>query len=439
MRDCDEWVISDSFFPVSEVQSEGGLENRCLDESESEPESQENSDSTDLVRIYFKSLGDIQLPSKEEESELARKLEKGRQFIKKMIVKMPLFEKVKRDLRFPADEEDERDRQATEKTLQILDSLMSNVDLAEKKKSSTGLSGNLTIVKSERRKNGRGISGTSNINEEIRTIYGQVESETGLPIDDFRIIWGRLKSEMSAVTEARDELITRNLRLVINIGKHYVGKGLHLLDMIQEGNIGLMKAVDRFKYEKGFRFSTYAKWWIQQAIARALNEKAKTIRIPSHIVEFYTKVSATCKELTQKLGREPANSEIARKMKLPAKKIDELFIVVQKTASLQTYVGDEDSKLEDFIRDQNNPDPSVSLEKKETSEKIYEILKTLPDREEEVIRMRFGIGVDRDLTLEEVGRHFDMTREGVRQIEKKALNRLRHPCRLKELKTFAVS
>jgi RNA polymerase primary sigma factor len=200
-----------------------------------------------------------------------------------------------------------------------------------------------------------------------------------------------------------------------------------------------MRAVDKFKYQKGCKFSTYAKWWIKQAVTRALINKSKTIRVPIHIIEFYRTLIDTSRKLSQKLGKEPSSKDIAIQLGISEKKVEEHFRALQKTLSLQTTVGDEDLKLEDVIIDRHTPSPSSYLEKKEREENISEILKGLTQKEEKIIRMRFGIGYDRDYTLEEVGDHLAITREGVRQLEVKALKRLRHPLRTKVLRELTVN
>ncbi len=210
-----------------------------------------------------------------------------------------------------------------------------------------------------------------------------------------------------------------------------------MLDLIQEGNTGLMKAVDKFKYEKGFKFSTYATWWIRQAITRALIDQTKTIRVPVHMMEFYNRVTKASRELTQQLGREPTNEEIAKKLVVPVRKVEEVFRAIQDPIALQTPIGDEDTELEDFIGDKTSSSPYADAERIETSEQIQRVLRTLTPKEGTVIRMRYGIGVDKDQTLEEVGRYLSLTRERVRQIEAKALRKLKHPLRLKALKKLA--
>jgi RNA polymerase primary sigma factor len=238
---------------------------------------------------------------------------------------------------------------------------------------------------------------------------------------------------MELVTKTKHELIIHNLRLVVYVAKYYIGRGLSLLDLIQEGNIGLMKAIDKYDYKKGFKFSTYATWWIRQAITKALMDQTKTIRIPVHVMELYKKVSTASKELAQQLGREPGKEEIAHTLGLPTRKVEDVFRAIQDPITLQTPIGDDESTLADMIGD-DSPSPCLEAERNKLTEQIIEVLHALTPREEEVIKMRFGIGADRDHTLEEVGRHLSITRERVRQIEEKAMKKLKHPKRLKILK-----
>ncbi|MBN2198828.1 MAG: RNA polymerase sigma factor RpoD [Candidatus Aminicenantes bacterium] len=453
--------------------------------------------TTDPVKLYLREMGNISLLTREGEIAIAREIERGEKAIIKALSKtrlvlnevLALESKIKENINiitemFDISEDDIAEGKIEEKKKQILAKIkkirnlsvkLDKIPVRKKQFISRGrkivqissLIRDLNIRSGQRekiivvlRRKLQAINAQEEILEDTRTAYKHSRSkktraaldqkqrevqrlirnhqrEIGLDAPGLRKILRTITTGKKISNQAKKELVAANLRLVVSIAKKYSNRGLQFLDLIQEGNMGLMKAVDKFEYRRGYKFSTYATWWIRQAITRAIADQARTIRIPVHMIETINKLIRVSRGLVQEIGREPSCEEIAKKMDMPVNKVRKIIKIAQEPISLETPIGEEeDSHLGDFIEDKILPSPPDTVIHINLREQIEEALKTLTEREARVLKMRFGLGDGNEHTLEEVGQQFKVTRERIRQIEAKALRKLKHPSRSRKLKSF---
>jgi RNA polymerase primary sigma factor len=411
--------------------------------AEAVAEAAEEVGGADLVDTYLKSVGRYPMLKIEEEHEFVRMLEEGKAALKEIALSSPLaiprivalgqnikdgHVKAQDVLRYPGEWKESQEAEFMRLYNRLKRQLaQKNLDRA-----------NATIreMSLSFREVEKVIKRVFFLGKQLERGHGAEAIKLGFDEDQLQELMKRIDREEEKVKFAKDELIKANLRLVVSIAKKYVNRGLTLLDLIQEGNIGLMKAADRYESGKGTKFSTYSTWWIRQRITRAILDQARTIRLPVHLIEESTRISRIYAKFMREKGREPSAEEVAQLMGLSVVRVNEILRAIQEPVSLETPILSEEKELKDVIIDEKAASPFKTLENNEASNKIEQVLSSLTEREEKIIRMRFGIGVSSEHTLEEVGKYFNLTRERIRQIEIKALKKLRHPARSKLLKEY---
>jgi RNA polymerase primary sigma factor len=416
-----------------------------------------------IIWSYLKDIGKVSLLTPEEEYEIARKIEEGEREIINLLFKLPqsitelenlqtqlkkgtvsIIDVVKNidELNYTKKDE-EKHRKKAISTINAVKHLFEKKTLLEREVQDPNCLNKKQLERKLKKVNAKleaTITGLNLTRKVIEEIIGKVEKQIEFLDERERKSAEETFSQIHKIEkdlrEVKNRLIQANLRLVINIAKKYLNRGLSFLDLVQEGNMGLMKAAEKYDYQKGYKFSTYSTWWIRQAITRSIADYARTIRVPVHVLETMNKITKVTISLFQELGREPTIEEISKKAGLPVEKVRKIMRVSGEPISIETPIGDDDSKLGDFIADPKSPSPLNELVKVSLKEEIDKVLATLTPREEKVIRMRLGIGEKTDYTLEEVGEVFGLTRERIRQIEAKALRKLKHPSRRKRLESF---